>query len=97
MLGDPNNLNWTGQNGFSMAKSACCRLKNYYEQSPVTNAQILGLRVLLSVFLLSFSVGFFVLDQDGTFLHSQGTAELESGRGYNEEVFLAFLNQWKPN
>jgi hypothetical protein len=39
---------------------------------------------------------FFVLDQDGTFLHSQGTGELESGRGYNEESFLAFLNAWKP-
>lgn len=37
---------------------------------------------------------FFVLDSDGTFLHSQGTGELEEGRGYNEEVFLAFLNEW---
>lgn len=36
----------------------------------------------------------FVLDSDGTFLHSQGTGELEEGRGYNEEVFLAFLNEW---
>lgn len=39
---------------------------------------------------------FFVLDSDGTLLHSQGTAELEEGQGYNEEVFLAFLEQWKP-
>lgn len=39
---------------------------------------------------------FLVLDQDGTFLHSQGTGELESGRGYNEELFLDFLNRWKP-
>ena len=38
----------------------------------------------------------FVLDTDGSFLHSQGTAELEEGRGYNEGVFMAFLNQWKP-
>ena len=29
---------------------------------------------------------FFVLKSDGTFLHSQDTAELESGRGYSEEV-----------
>ncbi len=39
---------------------------------------------------------FFVLESDGTFLHSQGTAELEEGKGYNEQIFVAFLNQWKP-
>ena len=39
---------------------------------------------------------FFVLDSDGTFLHSQGTAELEEGRGYNEKVFLGFLAKWQP-
>ncbi len=40
---------------------------------------------------------FFVLDSDGTFLHSQGTAELEEGRGYNEDVFLAFLDSWSAD
>jgi len=39
----------------------------------------------------------FVCESDGTFLHSQGTAELEEGRGYNEAKFMAFLNKWKPN
>ena len=39
---------------------------------------------------------FFVLDSDGTYLHSQGTAELEEGRGYNEKVFLKFLAKWQP-
>lgn len=39
---------------------------------------------------------FFVLESDGTFLHSQGTAELEEGKGYNEQVFLVFLDKWKP-
>lgn len=39
---------------------------------------------------------FFVLDSDGTFLHAQGTAELEEGRGYDEDVFLAFLQDWAP-
>ncbi len=39
---------------------------------------------------------FFVLDTDGTLLHSQGTAELEEGQGYNEQVFFAFLEKWKP-
>jgi len=38
---------------------------------------------------------FFVLDGDGTFLHSQGTADLEEGRGYNEKVFLEFLTKWQ--
>ena len=38
----------------------------------------------------------FVLDSNGTFLHSQGTAALEEGRSYNEEVFMRFLNEWKP-
>lgn len=37
----------------------------------------------------------FVLAPDGTFLHAQGTAELESGKSYNEEVFCKFLNDWK--
>ena len=39
---------------------------------------------------------FFVLESDGVFLHSQGTAELEEGQGYNEQVFLGFLDKWKP-
>ena len=38
----------------------------------------------------------FVLESDGEFLHAQGTGELEEGPGYNEEVFLAFLNEWRP-
>ena len=38
----------------------------------------------------------FVLDSDGNLLHSQGTAELEEGRGYNEKVYLEFLDKWKP-
>jgi thiol:disulfide interchange protein len=39
----------------------------------------------------------FVLDPDGNLLHSQDTAELEEGHGYNEGVYLAFLDQWKPD
>jgi hypothetical protein len=38
----------------------------------------------------------FVLDSAGNLLHSQGTAELEEGRGYNENVYLEFLDKWKP-
>ena len=40
---------------------------------------------------------FFVLDSEGELLHSQPTAELELGEGYDEEVFLQFLREWLPN
>lgn len=39
----------------------------------------------------------FVLDKDGKFLHSQGTAELEEGKGYSEEKFMSFLQKWAPD
>ncbi len=38
----------------------------------------------------------FVLERDGTFLHSQDTGVLEEGRGYNEERMWAFLREWAP-
>ncbi len=38
----------------------------------------------------------FVLEKDGTFLHAQNTGDLEEGQSYNEEVLLAFLNEWAP-
>ncbi len=37
---------------------------------------------------------FFVLEKDGTLLHSQGTGALEEGKGYDDEVFAEFLNSW---
>ena len=39
---------------------------------------------------------YFVLETDGTFLHSQGTGELEKESSYDEEVFASFLTKWKP-
>ena len=39
---------------------------------------------------------FFVLESDGSFLHSQRTGELEEGQSYNEDAFMAFLKAWKP-
>ena len=39
----------------------------------------------------------FVLDTDGKLLHSQDTAELEEGHGYNEVAYLEFLDKWKPS
>lgn len=37
---------------------------------------------------------FFVLDSEGELLHSQGTGELEKGEGYDQEIFMAFLEKW---
>lgn len=38
---------------------------------------------------------FFVLEKDGSLLHSQNTGELEKDKDYDKEKFLAFLNKWK--
>ena len=38
----------------------------------------------------------FVLSPSGELLHSQDTAELEEGKGYSEDAFVAFLDKWKP-
>ncbi len=39
---------------------------------------------------------FFVLDTDGSFLHSQGTAVLELGKSYEPKKVLEFIRQWGP-
>jgi thiol:disulfide interchange protein len=36
----------------------------------------------------------FVLEKDGSFLHSQDTALLEEGSGYSREKMIAFLAKW---
>lgn len=38
----------------------------------------------------------FVLDAEGKLLHSQDTAELEEGKGYNLQKFTEFLEKWSP-
>jgi len=38
----------------------------------------------------------FVLDDNGRLLHSQNTAELESGDSYSPERVTAFLTRWAP-
>lgn len=39
----------------------------------------------------------YILESDGTFLHSQNTADLEDGAdSYVPEVFMAFLQKWAP-
>ena len=39
---------------------------------------------------------FFVLERDGTFLHSQDSGELEKGKGHDTEKVMAFLKAWAP-
>lgn len=38
----------------------------------------------------------YVLASDGSLLHSQNTAELESGSSYSEDAVLRFLGKWAP-
>ncbi len=38
----------------------------------------------------------FILNTDGTLLHSQNTAELEEGESYNLAKYTAFLTRWGP-
>lgn len=39
---------------------------------------------------------FFVLENDGTFLHSRGTGVLEDDESYSEEKIMNFLKEWAP-
>lgn len=39
---------------------------------------------------------FFVLDADGSLLHSQDTGKLETGDRHDPEKVLAFLKKWAP-
>ena len=39
---------------------------------------------------------FFVLDQEGTFLHSQDTSQLEKKSSYDQQAFSDFLTSWIP-
>jgi len=38
----------------------------------------------------------FVLENDGSLLHSQDTGELESGKHHDHDKVLAFLKKWAP-
>jgi thiol:disulfide interchange protein len=39
----------------------------------------------------------FVLEKDGTFLHSQDTAPLETKKSYDNALFKEFLLKWAPS
>ena len=36
----------------------------------------------------------FVLDSQGNLIHSQGTAELEQNKGYDQQKVMSFLKNW---
>lgn len=38
----------------------------------------------------------FILENDGTLLHSQETGALEKGKGHDPEKVMTFLRQWAP-
>ncbi|NIM47777.1 MAG: DUF255 domain-containing protein [Gemmatimonadales bacterium] len=38
----------------------------------------------------------YVLESDGSFLHSQPTVALELGRSYSEVAVISFLDKWAP-
>ncbi len=38
----------------------------------------------------------FVLEADGSLLHSQDTAALEEGKGHSKQKVMAFLEEWAP-
>jgi thioredoxin-related protein len=40
---------------------------------------------------------FLILDGNGTRLHTQNSAYLEKGKGYDKEKVLEFLNHWSPS
>ena len=39
---------------------------------------------------------FVIIDGNGNILHTQDTALLEEGKGYNKQYVLRFLNVWTP-
>ena len=39
----------------------------------------------------------YVVEKDGTLLHSQNTVELEEGRSYNEQAILDIQDRWSPD
>jgi thioredoxin-related protein len=38
---------------------------------------------------------FFILESDGSFLHSQDTGVFEKNHGYDADTIIAFLTEWK--
>ena len=63
-------------------------MKVYYGKGNYNRAFLAGFPRLVG------TPHFFVLDSDGTLLHSQHTEVLEKGRSYDKLKLMAFLQQW---
>ncbi|MHB1049846.1 MAG: thioredoxin family protein [Bacteroidota bacterium] len=87
----------------------CHYLDSFFEKNPDVTAYLKQRFVLIKVnfspanenkqFLLSYPkpAGYphlYVLDTDGRLLHSQDTAKLEKGQGYDRAAVMEFLNTW---
>ena len=89
----------------------CRAMDAFFAENPDLNQQLHDNFVLLKVyygrenynrnFLAGFprlvaTPHFFVLEKDGTQLHSQETTPLEKGRSYDPLKMAAFLQRWSP-
>jgi thioredoxin-related protein len=87
----------------------CRRMENFFESNPellnIRENHFILLKVNYSeenkneAFLSNFPpiAGYphiFILNSNGSLLHSQNTSELESDKSYNLEKFIAFLERW---
>ena len=88
----------------------CARISNYMETEERIRIMLDESFVVMKVTFPSENTEFFlsrypnidayphlfVLEKDGSFLHSQGTGELEEDKSYNQDVFATFLSSWIP-
>jgi thioredoxin-related protein len=89
----------------------CHRLDLYIREHPAISERLLAGFVVMKVnysrenenepFLSQYPkiAGYphlYVLESDGTLLHSQRTDVLEEGGSYNEQTILEFLRAWAP-
>ena len=92
--------------------SWCFKLDHLYEQNPDLNKYLHDHYIVVKInyskenknekFLAQYPKipGYphlFVLDSDGTFLHSQDTGKLEKGKAHDKEKVFAFLKKWAKN
>jgi len=89
--------------------SWCFKLDHLYEQNPDLNKYLNDHYIVVKInyskenknekFLAQYPKipGYphlFVLESDGTFLHSQDTGKLEKGKAHDKEKVFAFLKEW---
>jgi thioredoxin-related protein len=89
--------------------SWCFKLDHLYEQNPDLNKYLHDHFIVVKInyskenknekFLAQYPKipGYphlFVLESDGTFLHSQDTSKLEKGKAHDKDKVFAFLKEW---